>query len=205
MSHPSLPKSDGKLLQIINNALAETALKSGEWLVCRKGCTQCCIGVFAINQLDAVRLKKGMAELNKSNPKKAAEVRERAQNSVKRLSPHFPGNSQTGILAIDEEAEERFTDFANEEPCPALSPVTGECELYEHRPMTCRVFGPPVRTGEDGALGVCELCYHEAKPEEIAVCEMMPDPEDIESGLNHEVEKKTGVRGKTIIAFCLAE
>jgi len=205
MAHPSLPKSDGKLLQIIDQALAGTTRKSGDWLVCRKGCTQCCIGVFAINQLDAVRLKHGMVELKMSNPKKAAEVRERARSSVKRLSPHFPGNTQTGILASNEKAEERFTDFANDEPCPALSPETGECELYEHRPMTCRVFGPPVRTGEDGALGVCELCYHGATPEEIAICEMAPDPDDIESGLNHEVEKKTGVRGNTIIAFCLAK
>lgn len=205
MLHPIPPKRDGDLLQIIDNALAETARKSGEWLVCRKGCTQCCVGVFAINQLDAARLKEGMAELGIHNPKKAAAVRNRAHNSVKRLSPHFPGNTKTGILASDEEAEERFLDFANDEPCPALSPETGECELYAHRPMTCRVFGPPVRTGEDGALGVCELCYHGATPEEIAACEMHPDLDDIESGLNHEVEKNTGVRGNTIVAFCLAK
>ncbi len=42
--------------------------------------------------------------------------------------------------------------------------------------MTCRVFGPPVRS-EDG-LGVCELCYHGASDEEIAACEMKPDPDD---------------------------
>ena len=41
--------------------------------------------------------------------------------------------------------------------------------------MTCRVFGPPVRTaGEDGAegLGHCELCFTAATQEEIAACEM---------------------------------
>jgi len=71
--------------------------------------------------------------------------------------------------------------------------------------MTCRVFGPPVRTGEEGALGICELCYHGASEEEIASCEMVPDPDDIESGLNQQVEKKSGVQGDTIIAFCLAK
>jgi Fe-S-cluster containining protein len=77
-----------------------------------------------------------------------------------------------------------FSDFANDEPCPALDPVTGNCELYESRPMTCRVFGPPVRS-EDG-LGVCELCFHGATNEEIAACEMKPDPDDLESGLLEE-------------------
>src|ERR1700688_3226919 len=75
------------------------------------------------------------------------------------------------------------------------------------RPMTCRVFGPPIRSadglGEDG-LGVCELCYHGASDEEIAACEIKPDPDDLESTLLQQVEDKTGIRGETIIAFCLA-
>ena len=68
--------------------------------------------------------------------------------------------------------------------------------------MTCRVFGPPVRS-EDG-LGVCELCYHGASAEEIAGCEMVPDPDNLESLLVKELEERTGVRGNTIVAFALA-
>jgi hypothetical protein len=67
--------------------------------------------------------------------------------------------------------------------------------------MTCRVFGPPVRT-KDG-LGVCELCYQGATDEEIAACEMIPDPDDVESRILATLEKKTGRRGDTIIAFTL--
>ena len=52
--------------------------------------------------------------------------------------------------------------------------------------MTCRVFGPPVRS-EDG-LGVCELCYHGATDVEIAACEMKPDPDDAESDLLKALE-----------------
>jgi hypothetical protein len=69
--------------------------------------------------------------------------------------------------------------------------------------MTCRVFGPPVRS-EDG-LGVCELCFQGASSEEIAACEMVADPENLEERLLAEVEKRSGTRGETIIAFCLAE
>ncbi len=193
---------DQMLIQIVDAALVDTTRRSGEWLVCRPGCTQCCIGVFPINQLDAIRLRHGLAELEKSAPERAARVRERARDAVRRLSPNFPGDPVTGLLDESEEAEARFADFANDEPCPVLDPQTGTCELYESRPMTCRVFGPPVRS-EDG-LGVCELCFHGATDKEIAACEMKPDPDHLESALLQDLEKTSGLKGETIIAFCLA-
>jgi Fe-S-cluster containining protein len=197
-----LSVKDHELIQIVDSALAETARRSGEWLVCRPGCTQCCIGVFPINQLDALRLRRGLADLEVFAPERAEGIRSRARESVARLSGDFPGDPVSGILNEGDDTAQRFSDFANDEPCPALHPETGNCELYESRPMTCRVFGPPVRS-EDG-LGVCELCYHGASDEEIAACEMKPDPDDLESALLKTVEANTGTRGNTIIAFCLA-
>lgn len=193
---------DQKLIQIVDAALADATRRSGDWLVCRPGCTQCCIGAFAINQLDALRLRRGLAQLQSTHPQRAAAIQKRARDSVARLSKTFPGDSATGILGESEKARQRFEDFANDEPCPVLDPETGLCELYESRPMTCRVFGPPVRSEE--GLGVCELCYHGATDKEIAACEMLPDPTDLEDQLLEKVEKSIGLRGDTIIAFCLA-
>jgi Fe-S-cluster containining protein len=193
---------DQALVQIVDSALADAARRSGKWLVCRPGCTQCCIGVFPINQLDAARLQEGLANLHERAPERADRVRERAREAVSRLSKEFPGDPASGLLDEGEEAEQRFAEFANDEPCPALDPATGLCELYEARPMTCRVFGPPVRS-EDG-LGVCELCFQGASDEEIAGCEMNPDPDDLESALLEEIEQTTGAHGQTIVAFCLA-
>jgi Fe-S-cluster containining protein len=193
---------DRALIQIVDTALAEAARRSGEWLVCRPGCTQCCVGAFPINQLDAQRLRRGLDDLQTREPRRADAVRERARDAVARLSPDFPGDPVSGLLDDGDEAERRFADFANDEPCPALDPETGNCELYESRPMTCRVFGPPVLSEE--GLGVCELCYHGASDDEIAACEMKPDPDDLESTLVKRVEDSTGLRGNTIIAFCLA-
>jgi Fe-S-cluster containining protein len=199
----SFPSSgDQKLVQIVDSALADVARRSGKWLVCRKGCTQCCIGAFSINQLDAFRLRRGLSDLEKTAPERAAQVRQRARESVTRLSPEFPGDPISGVLHEGEEAEQRFAGFANDEPCPALDPATGNCELYESRPMTCRVFGPPVQSEE--GLCVCELCFQGASEKEIAACEMNPDPDDLESRLVEELETNTGTRGNTIIAFVLA-
>jgi len=196
-----LPAGDSVLVQIVDAALADAARRSGEWLVCRPGCTQCCVGVFAVNQLDAARLRGGLADLEKTDPLRAKRVRLRARDSVRRLVASFPGDTKTGVLDESPEAEERFAEFANDEVCPVLDPETGLCDLYGARPMTCRTFGPPVRS--DGGLGVCELCYHGATDEEIAGCEMVADPEDLEAALVRKLEKTRGPRGQTIVAFCV--
>jgi len=164
------------------------------------------VGVFAINQLDAVRLQRGLADLEETDPRRASRIRLRAQASRQRLASQFPGNAKTGVLdaaVLSEgtEAEQRFAEFANDEPCPVLDPETGLCDLYAARPMTCRTFGPPVRS-EDG-LGVCELCFHGAPDEQIAACEMVADPDDLEAKLLEKLEKTRGPRGRTVVAYCM--
>jgi Fe-S-cluster containining protein len=196
-----LPSADQQLVQIVDAALADTARRSGEWLVCRPGCTQCCIGVFAISQLDAERLRTGLRQLQVVDPERAGRMLERIQQSVARIESEFPGDTQTGILDDSSDAQERFADFANDEVCPVLDPQTGMCDLYAARPMTCRVFGPPIRS-EDG-LGVCELCYHGASEEEIAACEMHIETDNLEAELTSQIEAMTGRAGNTIVAFAL--
>ncbi len=131
-----------------------------------------------------------------------ARVRARSKAAIAQLAADFPGDLATGLLDESPEAMERFEGFANEEPCPLLDPATGTCDLYEFRPMTCRVFGPPIAS--EGGLGVCDLCYHGASAQEIADCEVVPDPEDLESEVLQEVEETTGRTGSTIVAFAIA-
>ena len=192
-----LPQGDQQLVQIVDAALADAARRSGSWLACRPGCTQCCIGAFAISQLDAERLRAGFQALEQFNPERAARVLERVRQSIARIADGFPGDTKTGILDDSPEAEDRFAEFANDEPCPVLDPETGMCDLYDARPMTCRVFGPPVRSEE--GLGVCELCYHGASETEIAACEMHLETDELEAGLTAQIERQ----GNTVIAFAL--
>ena len=197
-----LPPQDKKLVQIVDAALLDAECRSGDWLICKPGCTPCCIGVFAIDQLDVLRLEDGLAHLDRTDPERAARVRQRARESWERVSPKFPGDVHTGLLGDDDEAAEEFEDFADYEPCPALDPERGTCDVYAWRPITCRVFGPPVRS--EGGLGICELCYHGATPDEIAGCELKLDEANaLEAELVAALEK-TGQKGNTIVAFALA-
>ena len=198
----SIP-SDQKLVQIVDAALADSARRSGPWLACRPGCSQCCTGVFAINQLDALRLKNGLAELEVVDPDRAARILDRAHATIERLSPTYPGDPVTGILDSDnsDAAQQQWADFANDERCPVLDPDAGTCDLYTSRPITCRVFGPPVKS--EGELGVCELCFNGATEEEIVACELVPDPDNLEEALIKEVAESSGATGETIIAFAI--
>src|SRR5437868_10959971 len=99
-------------------ALADVSRRSGKWLACRPGCSQCCVGVFAINQLDALRLRRGLAAMDIEEPEKAARIRARVKDTVAKLESDFPGDPITGILSEDEseEAKQRWNDFANDVP-----------------------------------------------------------------------------------------
>ena len=189
---------DSELVQIVDAALADATRRAGSWLACRPGCTQCCHGAFAINALDAARLQSGMAALSSSDPHTAEAVRDRSRTWLAEHAPDFPGDTATGILGTSEEDQARFEDFANDAPCPALNPETGLCDVYAFRPMTCRVFGPPVRVADGDALGCCELCFVGASDEQIAACEM-PVPHELED----ELLAETGDRSETIVAFAL--
>jgi len=193
-----LPDGDRDLVQIVDLALVDAAHRAGHWLACRPGCTQCCHGAFAINALDALRLQTGMEILRAKNPGTAKAIEERTRAWLAEHGPGFPGDDETGLLGASDDAQAQFEDFANDAPCPALNPETGLCDVYTWRPMTCRIFGPPVRMDEGDRLGCCELCFVGANPSEIAACEM-PVPHELETRLNDETSEPR----MTIVAFAL--
>ncbi|HKE25934.1 MAG TPA: YkgJ family cysteine cluster protein [Bryobacteraceae bacterium] len=179
------------------SSLEEARRRSGEWLVCRLGCTQCCVGSFGITALDAQRLARGMAALEAKDPVRAAAVRRRAAEYVATIAPFYPGDTATGELWD----EDRLPLSMDETPCPALDPASGACDLYDARPVTCRAFGPATRLGEE-TFGACELCYNGATDEQMAACALDLDPEGLEKQILEELEAG-GAGGMTIVAYAL--
>ena len=199
MLQPPVLQRDQELIQIVDAALAEAQRLSGSWLACRKGCFQCCIGPFPITALDAARLRAGVAELAVRDPDRARRVRDRALDSVARFRRDFPEDPVARVLEIE--------DAADDEPCPALDPESGACDLYAARPITCRTFGPAVRLpseSEEHAVAVCELCYEGASDGQIAACQVEVDTR-LESEMLRDLEKSMGKASDTLVAFVLAE
>jgi Fe-S-cluster containining protein len=196
------------LIQIVDAAVADAYQRGGHHLVCKPGCSQCCIGVFPIAHEDAARLREGLASLEQTDPEKSNRIRTRVKASLTRLDPWFPGDLTTGILNEDHEAAILFEEFANDEPCPVLDLEHGTCDLYESRPTLCRTFGPPMRSAGDNGeinLATCELCFIHATIEEIAACELDPTIPAQEEASNQTYNAAHNLYGQTLIAYALRD
>jgi Fe-S-cluster containining protein len=170
--------ADQRLLSSIAETMDEAVRRGGSWIACRPGCTQCCMGTFAITALDAFRLRLGLDALRTRDPLRASRIQERATAYIQRIGPHYPGNAQTGALDDEDALPESLDSLA----CPALDPTAGTCDLYESRPITCRTFGPVTRLAE-GTYAACELCYEGASDEQMAACAVEIDPDGTEAAL----------------------
>jgi Fe-S-cluster containining protein len=183
-----LERADTRLLRSLDRSFAAAAEEAGELLACGPGCNKCCHGPFPITRLDAWRLQKGM-ERSWSVP-----LENRVRRAVRLLGADYPG---------DEAALDRLYEKHAALPCPLLDPQSGRCELYEWRPVSCRIYGPPIRFGTQKSPP-CRLCFNGASDETIERCRMEPD----RRGLEAEILARLGVAGgeewETLIPFALA-
>ncbi len=190
--------ADRELLKVIDDAWSEAARRAGDHLACRVGCTACCHGPFPISALDARRLRRGLAELSTREPERAAVISRRAHAQNERFCSEVL-DGEAIDSAEETTAIESICERHGDLPCPALDVESGRCELYEHRPLTCRTFGPPTRFGDD-LLPPCDLCFVGASEEEIEAARVEPDPEDLEGRILRTLPE--GER-ETLIAFAL--
>lgn len=197
-----LPTRDAELVQILDRSLADASDRArkqdgSSWLACRPGCNSCCYGVFRISWLDAERLRSALEALRIQDPDAAHAIQQRAHTITRNLSSSFPGDDQSGTLSDDAAAWDAFADLAETDlPCPVLDPASGSCGLYAGRPLTCRVFGPPVQN--EAGIGMCELCYVGASETEIFYGEMHLQHHQLEMELLQEHREH-----ETVIAWAL--
>ncbi|MEP0775595.1 MAG: YkgJ family cysteine cluster protein [Acidobacteriota bacterium] len=189
---------DHRFLRHLDARLGEAARRAGEHVTCRLGCVECCIGPFDITPLDARRLRRGLAQLARRHPERAATLVTRARAQWEVLRRDFCGDPATGELTGDSQARLAFFTAHQALPCPALDPASGACELYAARPVSCRTFGLPIRCGEE-VLPPCRLNFATASADEIAAAAVDPDPEDVEGQL---LARLAG--GDTVVAWVLA-
>jgi len=198
----NLLRADGDLTGAVDAAVLKAARKAGDQLVCRAGCSECCIGPFPINRLDAWRLREGLQSLRESDPKRAAAIEARAREAVGALSNGFPGDAATGLLGGDEAAEDKFFEEHSDRPCPVLDPATQTCDLYAHRPLSCRTYGPPVTfNGQD--LPPCRLCFTASSPEATEACRVEPDRDGLERAILDRLKRDDGETHETLIAWAI--
>jgi Fe-S-cluster containining protein len=106
---------------------------------CAKGCRDCCIGLFDVSLADRDLLREGMAA---ADPAVRRDIEARAAALLARLREIAPdlGDTLDGWSSDD---IDDLCDAVGDVECPVLG-REGECRLYAHRPLTCRMSGVPV-------------------------------------------------------------
>lgn len=202
LARRNLLRADADLTGAVDAAIGKAARLAGPALVCRPGCSECCIGPFPITRLDAWRLREGLEALRQSDPARAAAIAERARIAVAALRGDFPGDAERGLLTGDEETEDRFLERHSDQPCPVLDPLTQTCDLYAHRPVSCRTYGPPVRfNGQD--LPPCRLCFTTSEAQQIETCRVEPDKHGLEKAILQRMKRDDGEARETLIAWAV--
>jgi Fe-S-cluster containining protein len=130
-----------------------------ECVRCRVGCSDCCHALFDLSLIEALYIKAQFDRLFKDAARTSilerANEADRAVYRLKRqaFKDHESGKSEREIL--EEMATKRIR-------CPLLNDDEG-CDLYAHRPITCRLYGVPTAIGDKAHT--CGLsAFEQGKP-----------------------------------------
>jgi Fe-S-cluster containining protein len=118
-------------------------------VLCRRGCSACCMGPFDISPADAELVAEAVDRLD---PAVRSLVQLRATEQVALYAVLAPGWSHPwDIDAFGDRPFDRLSDALAGVPCPALGD-DGACLIYDDRPATCRMIGLAMFTPEGGIL-----------------------------------------------------
>lgn len=123
----------------------------GELVKCGKGCSDCCYALFDITLPEAIyinhKFNENFSGMARSTIMERADSADRQIHKLKRkvYKASQEGRPATEILMEVSKARVR---------CPMLDD-NDLCSIYEHRPITCRLYGVPTSIG--GEAHTCNL------------------------------------------------
>lgn len=113
---------------------------------CEVGCADCCHALFDLTLIEALYLNdKYRHHLDEQHRASLTEKLNRADRDVYKIKRDAYKRMSSG-----EDQEAILTDLAGQRlRCPMLN-NEDRCELYEYRPITCRLYGIPTAIGGKG-------------------------------------------------------
>ena len=116
---------------------------------CREKCSDCCYAIFDLTLIEALYLKdkflKTFSGTTKNDLIAIADKTDRALVKLKRDAFKQVKKGVDQLEVVGRMSQERVR-------CPLLG-ENNLCVMYEHRPITCRVYGIPTSTA--GASHIC--------------------------------------------------
>lgn len=135
------------LVKAADTAFTRVKEGHGGCVTCKEGCSDCCYALFDLSLVEAMYLNEKVREYARNLPsgdrEKFLENASKLDRQVYRLKRRFHKDHQEGgqdESILDQAGRERLR-------CPLLD-ENDLCCIYEKRPITCRLYGIPLRIGE---------------------------------------------------------
>jgi len=117
-----------------------------ECVTCKIKCDDCCYALFDLTLIEAIYLNHQFNKIIKGKEReRLIERSNRADRKIHKIKRKAYKEKAAGKNEAD-----ILTDLAGERArCPLLNDEA-MCDLYEHRPITCRLYGIPTSIGGVG-------------------------------------------------------
>lgn len=144
-----------QLVAEIDHVFASVKGQHEDLTPCGKGCSDCCHALFDVTLIEALYLNHHFNRLY--DGKARSDVMERADRADRQV--HKLKRALYKASAEGKPATEILEEVARARVRCALLGKDDLCDLYEYRPITCRLYGIPTAIG--GEVHTCGLTKFE--------------------------------------------
>ncbi len=134
------------LLKTADDIFSKVTAEFPEEVTCKQGCADCCYALFDLTLIEALYIKHHFDACYEGlERERRIEVASKIDREIYKLKRKAYKDLEAG-----REEAEIFRDLAEKKvKCPLLNDKN-TCDLYEHRPITCRLYGIPTSIGGEG-------------------------------------------------------
>jgi len=137
------------LVHMVDGVFERVKKEYPKEVFCRKKCSDCCYAIFDLTLIEALYLNdkflKQFSGIEKNSLIEIADKTDRVLVKMKRNAYREVKNGADQLEIVAKMSQERIR-------CPLLG-KDELCVMYEHRPITCRVYGIPTSTA--GSSHIC--------------------------------------------------
>ena len=135
-----------ELVKAADEAFARVKRDHADCVKCEVGCAECCHALFDLTLVEALYINHKFKEAFQGDEREA--ILERANRSDRQVYKIKKRAQAMLTEGLDE--EEILARMAKESVRCALLNNEDQCDLYGHRPLTCRLYGVPTAIGGKG-------------------------------------------------------
>ncbi len=137
------------LVHMVDGVFERVKKEYPKEVFCRKKCSDCCYAIFDLTLIEALYLNdkflKNFSGMEKNSLIEIADKTDRVLVKMKRNAYREVKNGAEQLEIVAKMSQERVR-------CPLLG-KDDLCVMYEHRPITCRIYGIPTSTA--GSSHIC--------------------------------------------------